>query len=140
MKKMFLIVFLMAIFIQCSSSGDTISKNPPYDPFMIHEENITRSVYNNAYDVIADLRPQWLRGNRFKRLQGDIIFFPFVYMDQILLSDETTINRFGFHQSLRDITAKRIKEIEYVKPEDTGGRYGSHHKGGMIIVRMQKVR
>lgn len=126
-RKTFVIVVILAAFIQCSSSDATKIKHNKYDPFFIYEDEIRNAYYNNLYDFIIEARPQWLRPKHFHSMKFPKVSFPEVYVNGL---------RFGTMMSLKHLGVLKVYEVEYIKPIDATTRFGVDNDGGLIVVKM----
>lgn len=85
----------------------------------------------DAFDLIAALRPRYLRGNirsGTSQLQGDP---PTVYVDRLRLGDAST---------LRFISPSEISYIRFFTAVEARSEWGDGHPGGVIqVVRRSEV-
>lgn len=135
LRNLLLTIVLLLLLIHCASSSKYSSKSAHYDPHFITEDEIRDATVFNAHELIKANRPRWFHGNRFRGFDGDKVYFPHIYMDQTQLTVYQDTDPNGFREILRKISLKNVREIEFIRPEDSVV-YGSDHKGGIIIVRM----
>lgn len=95
---------------------------------VITEAEISSSVYQNALEVVQNLRPQMLipRGVGSDATGLSAASIPIIiYMDDV---------RLGEPSSLTNIPASRVKEIRFLNARDATTRYGTGHSSGVILV------
>jgi len=98
------------------STSDTITR-----------EEILRGQWPNAYALIAELRPRWLRTHGADNIRGEPVPI------QVHLGD----SRAGGVAALRDISVRDIESIHFVDPVSAAGRWGLDYGNGAIIVTMR---
>jgi hypothetical protein len=91
-------------------------------------EEISRASGMTAYDVVQQLRPQFLRIRTGRSVQGSGQIEPVIYVDNI---------RSGGLAALRDIRAESVEEIRYIGASDATTRFGTGHMAGAILVRLR---
>jgi len=90
----------------------------------ITHDEIVRGHWANAYDLIENLRPRWLRAHGPDTILGDPVVV------QVHLDD----NRLGGVDNLRNIPVGDIESIEWFDPVTAAGRWGADHGNGTIVV------
>lgn len=111
----------------CTSA--TTSSATPIDrrnTITIEEIEKARSPGWFAYDVIANLRPHFLRSQSAQTLSDRYPVYAVVYVDEIVRGDL---------ESLKSLTIDGIKSIQFVPPYDTTARFGQTMQGGAIVIR-----
>jgi hypothetical protein len=85
----------------------------------------------NALQIIMKLRPQMLRsrGVISPNDANSEATMPKIYVDNV---------SYGNVESLSNINATQIKEIQYIKATDATTRWGTGHTGGVILVITKK--
>ncbi|MEO8193854.1 MAG: hypothetical protein ABI681_08375 [Gemmatimonadales bacterium] len=79
-----------------------------------------------AYELIAELRPQFLRSRGAMSLRNNARpVFAVVYVDNL---------SYGGLQSLKTLSAGPIQRIEYLSAVDATTRFGTDHAGGAILI------
>jgi hypothetical protein len=84
----------------------------------------------NAYEVVQQLRPRWLRGRGPQTFTTDVRDtttpgYPKMMVDNLPPREL---------EALRDIRTVSIAEIHYINPRDATLRYGTGYSGGIIRV------
>lgn len=120
---------LVAAWALCAAcaSGTSSSQGPAVG---VTRDAITREAlvdlpYDNAYEVVRALKPQWLRARRSPSM-GSGPVEPVVFLDG---------RRYGPLDTLRDFRLLDVQEIRYLSPPDATTRYGTGYDGGIINVR-----
>ncbi len=79
----------------------------------------------NAYDLIAELRPAFLRSRGATSVRESVPTRAEIYLDGV---------HFGGLDSLKTISAAILKRIEYLGAMDATTRFGTNHVGGAILL------
>ena len=123
-----LLLGAVALMLLGCSGGGTGSKSQPEtatrtrgSSSFIPEAEIAGSQYQNALDVVQNLRPSML----ITRGVEPVI----VYMDDVRLGEPAT---------LTNIPVGRVKEIRYLNARDATTRFGTGHSGGVILVTTKR--
>ena len=93
-------------------------------------EEIEQASVRDAYEIVRQFRPRWLRGRGPQTFTDDVRNtttpgYPKVKVDELPPMDL---------ESLRDIRVVEIAEIRYINPRDATLRYGTGFSGGIIQV------
>ena len=99
---------------------------------IITEAEIGASTYQNALEVVQNLRPQMLipRGIGSDPTGTLAARIPIiVYMDDV---------RLGEPASMINIPSSRVKEIRFMNARDATTRYGTGHSSGVILVTTKR--
>lgn len=133
MRNLLLGVMALGVF-GCGGGGTGTSAQPATasrtrgSSNVITESEIGASAYQNALEVVQNLRPQMLIpravGSDATGLSATSIPI-IIYMDDV---------RLGEPSSLTNIPANRIKEIRFMNARDATTRYGTGHSSGVILV------
>jgi hypothetical protein len=113
-------VLLGAAVVACGG-GSAYAASEASALDVLNTADISGTEANTAWDVIARLRPQWLR-SRGGRLTGPA---EVVYVDD---------RRQGRLTSLRDIPAASIQRLEWIDGMSATQRWGTGHGAGVIHV------
>lgn len=92
---------------------------------VITAQEIATTTAQDAYDVIARLRPRWLQSRGAASIRDPAPQLPVVYVDRI---------RMGGLEVLRTLNITDILELRYYSASDATTRYGTDHAGGVIEV------
>ena len=84
----------------------------------------------SAYDLVARLRPEYLKSNVNRGVSGSV-FTPVVYINGLMAGEAPL---------LREISTDMIREIRYVPPRDAVWYRGQAHRGGEIMVYTDRSR
>ena len=120
-----IIVLSTVGWIACAFPKEARTGRSLYSPNVIHLAEIRRSGATNAFDLIKQLRPQWLLGRGTTSMRSSVEqSHPVVYTDGMLYGD---IN------SLRTISVDHITEIKFLNPRDAV-ELGMAHPNGAILI------
>lgn len=126
----FLTIFAVGsilILSACSAGNQAAKKNKLRDRNYISSEEIQISAAGDAYHLIKNLRPHWLRGRGFKSLHHQEASLPMVYVNE---------NRHGDIHSLSSISTENIHEIRFYNAGDAAFKFGLNHAGGAILIKI----
>ncbi len=121
-------IILYALFFSaCAASGggNNESSTARYDENLITEVEIITNNAINAYDLIHNLRPHWLRSRGRRSIKFPQTSYPVVYVNE---------NRYGDISSLSSIGKQNITEIRHLDAADATTFLGSNHAGGAILI------
>jgi len=107
-----------------TSGSPTASRTGP-----ITQEDAVGSSARNAYDLVQNLRPQWLRGRGAQSILNPRPVPPVVYIEGIR---EPSLD------ALRRLDVTSILLIDYLGAADATTRYGTGHTGGAILVSLRR--
>ena len=96
------------------------------DSRVITEQEITAANESNAYDVVAKLRPNFLKTRGRSTINASASEYASVFLDGQLYGDLS---------ALHNIAATQIREIRYISGTDAVTRYGMQYGAGVIDVR-----
>ncbi len=113
--------------LACSSTKEIYRRSPNYDRNYIFPNEIQSSAANNAFDLIRNLRPLWLRGRGSKSVRYGMASYPVIYVDG---------SRYANINSLATIPAGNIVQIQFMSAGDATIRFGVNHPGGAILITM----
>lgn len=125
MSTRFSVLLLCAVLAGCAA-GAGGSSGPRSGSNVLLGDEIASANLTNLYDVIQQLRPQYLRGRGNSSISGgaDVVR---VYLNG---------SEFGGPESLRTIQTGNIERVEFVRGPDTAVRFGIDNPGGVINVVM----
>ena len=95
---------------------------------MLLEHEIRGAQVATAYQVVARLRPEWLRRRGRVSLRDPTAGAVVVYLNGM---------RQGGASALDAIMAETVLEMEYLNGQEATTRFGTGHGGGVILVRLQ---
>lgn len=97
-------------------------------PDLIRRSEIDASPATNAYDLIAQLRPNWLHGRGAPNLRSGPQL-PVVYLED---------RRQGDLEVLRSFATAGIAELRFISATAATTRYGEGHGGGIIQIILRE--
>ncbi len=124
------LLLLLAISTIATCASASSDSGPGRDPNRItHAEIQAATDAQNAYDLVQQLRPRWLRsrGGRSLTMETNIL----VYVDR---------SRLGGLEGLRQIQPEGIYELEYLDAARATALLpgiGSQHVEGAIVIHTQ---
>jgi hypothetical protein len=84
-----------------------------------------------ALNVIAELRPRWLRASRSQGTPGGGPALPMVFVDR---------TEWGALDSLEGIPIEEVERIEFLDMRDATTQYGTGYPGGIIRIVTRRGR
>lgn len=108
----------------CGSAGRPASGSR-LAPDVILLEEIQQSSASNAYDLVSQVRPNWLRGRGTSSFRSTRVELPAVYIDD---------RPQGQLEVLRSFAIQSLAELRYINATTATTRYGEGHAGGIIQV------
>ncbi len=123
----FLNMFLVLLLLLPACVGKGMKK-VHRSTSVISEAEIEQSTATNAFEIVQQLRPHLLRrqANRQSIAMTPGAPSAVVYVDGV---------RYGYVESLQDISSFSIAEIEYISSREATFRYGSDHGAGAFLVK-----
>ena len=109
--------------LACASAGAT--GGSARNSMVITQDEIAASHEANAYDVVRQLRPNYLRSHGQSSVNSGGSDLPSIFVDGQFSGDV---------DALRNVIATTIKEIRYYSAPDAGTRFGTQYTSGVIAV------
>lgn len=119
---------LVLLTAACSGVGGT-RMGPPSNPNVVGRDEMDASSAANAYDLVVQVRPNWLRGRGTPSIRNREIELPIVYLED---------RRQGPLEVLRSFPTSSISELRYIDGTTATTRFGIGHGGGVIQVVPRK--
>ncbi len=116
----FISLLIVVAFTACATTN---SKTTHSRHNMIQLEQIREQPASDAYDLIRNLKPQWLRRGGHRSIY-------FTSYATVYVND----SKHGDIDSLRSIPAEHIKEIRFLNAGEAASRFGLNHAGGAILI------
>lgn len=123
----------IVVLAACGGGGTGTASQPNTAPRpvrgsadIITETEINAGQYQNALEVVQNLRPGMMR-SRGSTAQGPVPVVLFV--DDVRLGDLS---------GMANIPASRVKEIRYINARDATTRYGTDVGSGVILVTTKR--
>lgn len=124
-RRLFWLILLFGA-MACTSTEQG-ARSGQSSPNTIQFDELTINVLGkSAYEVIQDVRPQWLRtrGRDSIHNPGEVM----VYLDGV---------EYGSVDSLRELSAENIDSVEYLSSREAQYRFGTGNTQGAMIVHMK---
>lgn len=119
MNKYFLFLIFVALLFACAPKTITEGRTSRNRNVILREEFVNTTALN-AYEIIRNIRPQWLRT---RGIPTPIA----VYINEI----QDTLD------SLRLLQTESIVKMEYLNANQASARYGIGHGSGAILVTIR---
>lgn len=129
MRWLALVLPLLATGLSsCASAGAPRARMG--DPDVITREEIDESAAGTAYDLVLNLRPQWLRTRGISTLAQaagaeDIV----VYMDNA---------RLGSRDAMQRVPLGAVQYLQFFSAREATHRWGAGHLHGAILISTQR--
>ena len=114
------------VAVACGPAPRTAEPTPSRRVLL--EEEIRGAQVATAYQIVARLRPEWLRRRGRVSLRDPTAGAVIVYLNGM---------RQGGASALDAIMAETVLEMEYLNGQEATTRFGTGHGGGVILVRLQ---
>lgn len=121
-------VILIAILI-AGCAGRSSGERPVRDRNLITAEEIAEINVSTAYEVVRQLRPEYLRSRGVTSIRDSSAEQPVVYVSGM---------RLGGLDQLNAIPATDVESIRYISATDATTRWGTNHTGGVIDVAVRR--
>jgi len=95
---------------------------------VITEQEISSINVSSAWDLVAQLRPKFLRSHGRTTMMGNPNDYANVYVNG---------QEYGTIGSLRNIVASQVREIRYYSSAEGATRFGGHNGNGVIEVMLR---
>jgi hypothetical protein len=126
MLRRTLLLLMLAPVVSCASGGQ--SAGPSRNRDIITAEEVARTTFSTAYEVVESLRPEFMRSRSTSMGTGQSDN-AVVYIDGV---------RAGGLNELRRVPREQIQEIRYLSGSDATTIYGTGHVGGAILVTTKR--
>jgi outer membrane cobalamin receptor len=120
-------VTAIAIGLTASCATSTQQSGPQRSRNVLTAEDFQNRPERNLYDLLARVRPNWLRPQGGNLVSGTSPVV--VYVNNV---------RFGGVQALRDITLDEVERVRFVDGTDAATRYGLNTDGGVLEVTTRR--
>lgn len=118
------LALLVLVVSGCGSAGRPATGSR-LAPDVILLEEIQQSSAANAYDLVTQVRPNWLRGRGSSSFRSSRVELPVVYLDDRPQGQPEILRSFAIHS---------LAELRYLNATSATTRYGEGHAGGIIQV------
>lgn len=119
---------LLAVAAACGTQQVSSDPYPRRNRSVLTLEEIqaAKGIGWSAYDLVAQLRPEYLRSRGTSSLRDLRPATATVYLDGV---------RYGNIDTLRTMGGDQIQRIEYINAADATTRYGTDHVGGALLIK-----
>jgi hypothetical protein len=123
------VVAVLAVALATSACVSTPRENGGTERNLIERPEIEATRANNAFEVVEQLRPTFLRGRPVSTGNQVTTVTPLVYLDG---------TRLGELQQLQTIPVAIILTIQLISAGDATTRWGTGHPVGVIEVKTRR--
>ncbi|HZK78078.1 MAG TPA: hypothetical protein VFC35_04160 [Gemmatimonadaceae bacterium] len=126
MKRFFAAAAIL-LALGCSSAPTRVVTGAPGHRDMLFQAEIeaNRSAGMTVYDLIAQLRPEYLRSRGSNSLRDLTPPTAVVYVDNV---------KYGTLDQLRSMSVEHVSQIQYLSASNATTRFGMDHGGGAILI------
>ncbi len=117
--------FALLLALAACGGGGYGSGSSALTPDVIGPDEISASSATNAFDLVRQVRPNWMRGRGTPNLRGSQAPLPVVYLED---------RRQGALEILRTFPTGGVAELRYINATTATTRFGNGHAGGVIQV------
>ncbi len=114
------------VAVACGPAPRTAEPTPSRR--LLLEDEIRGTQVATAYQIVARLRPEWLRRRGRVSVRDPTAGAVVVYLNGM---------RQGGVSALDAIVAETVLEMEYLNGQEATTRFGTGHGGGVILVRLR---
>ncbi|MEP6508197.1 MAG: hypothetical protein ABJC63_08220 [Gemmatimonadales bacterium] len=126
MNRLFGVVSVLLMFGCGSAPMPVVVAAPGHRDTLFEAEIISSSAPGmTAYDLVAHLRPEYLRSRGVNSLHDLTPPTAIVYVDNV---------KFGSLETMRSMSAESIAQIHYMSAGDATTRFGLDHSAGAILI------
>ncbi len=127
MHRLVLAVMLIAAAAGCGSARSSTDPYPSRNRSILFPDEIAnaKGVGGTAYDLLAHLRPEFLRSRGATTLRSASPATATVYLDGV---------KYGDLQSLKLISGDHVTRVEHLNGSEATTRFGTDHVGGAILI------
>jgi hypothetical protein len=126
MERIFGALCLIVVLACGSAPSHTVGVIPGHrDTIPGVEIESYRTPGMSAYDLIAHLRPEYLRNRGVSTFRAGVPTTASVYLNGA---------KYGELDALKSLDAAIVVQIQYLSASDAATRFGTDHAGGAILV------
>lgn len=139
MKRLLLVLPLLGLALAAAGAPLAAQSSTKKDRHFIAEEEVRASTAQNAYDLVRNLRPQWLRTRGDRTIRASRSSSPVQGEDMVQLQAPEIIVymdgiRFGKDGDLRGISTGDIGTLRFLDATSATQRFGTGHPHGAILL------
>lgn len=119
---------LLAVAAACGTRQVSSDPYPRTNRSVLTLEEIqaAKGIGWTAHDLVAQLRPEYLRSRGTSSLRDLRPPTATVYLDGV---------RYGNVETLRTMSGDQIESIQYINAADATTRFGTDHVGGALLIK-----
>jgi hypothetical protein len=119
------VVLVLAVGLGLSACATGVQRTGQRQTDLITYQEMEPLRVPTAFDVVQQLRPEFLRTRGSASVRDPTPVEAVVYLDGV---------RLGAPSALRGIPKETLKEIRYMDANEATMQYGTGHRGGAIVV------
>ncbi len=124
----FITCISLLIVVALTACATTNSKTTYSRHNVLKTEEIRKQVASDAYNLIRNLRPLWLRNRGQRSIHfNNEASYPTVYVND---------SKHGDIDSLYLISTQQVKEVRFLNASEATIRFGLNHAGGAILIKI----
>jgi len=120
---------MVLVLAACATAPSGAGRSNPEGRHILNAAEISQSGGASAYEVIAQLRPEFLRSRGISSLLAPNASTAVVYVDNVQLGGLDVLSTLG---------AQTISRVEYLGASDATTRFGTDHTGGAILITTKR--
>ena len=127
MYRIVFAAFVLAAAAGCGTGRSSTEPYPARNRTILFPDEISQygTAGRSAYDLIRQLRPEFLRSRGATSLRDLTPPTAVVYLDGV---------KYGDLNSLKLISAEQLTKVQYLNGSEATTRYGTDHVGGAILI------
>ena len=126
MKRLYAAVAIFLALGCGSAPVNTVVGAPGHRDVLFDAEiQSARTPGMTAYDLLAHLRPEFLRSRGTNSFRDTTPLRAVVYIDGL---------KYGSVEQMKNLSAERVFQVRYLSAADATTRYGMDHGGGAILI------
>lgn len=126
MKQLYAAAAIL-ISLACGSAPMPVVMGAPGHRDVLFDAEIqsSRVPGMSAYDLVAHLRPEYLRSRGTNSFRDTTPLTAVVYIDDL---------KYGSVEQMKNLSAERVFQVRYLSAADATTRFGMDHGGGAILI------
>ena len=144
MKRQLLALPLLLLALALGWTPLSAQSQQKRDRYLISQEEVSASSAQNAYDLVRNLRPQWLRLRGDHTIRTRTVTTPVGGEASVLETGEIIVYldgvRYGKHEDLRGLPLGDIGTLRFLDASSATQRFGTGHSHGAILVTSRSTQ
>lgn len=123
------VLYTTSLVLLAACASGPSSGEAQRDRELITADEIREVPVTSAWELVARLRPTWIRSRGPASMRSSAPDYPVVYVDDV---------HSGGPEALQRISSVAISEIRFISARDAATRFGLNHGAGAIMVRTRR--